>query len=158
MTEPFAPSGWEPPPPLRTASFRLAPLGPEHHDSDFLAWGSSIEHIRATPGFRPGGREDPWPYPMAPEENVADLERHHREFVAREAFAYTVLAPDADEVIGCVYMYPDRTGSAAAEVRCWVTASRAELDGELAEAVRDWIAAEFPWTSVRYPGRFGHPD
>ena len=154
---PFVPEGWSPPEPLRTASFRLAPLGPEHNASDHEAWGSSIDHIRATPGFQPGDREDPWPHPMSAEANLADLEMHAREFRDRDAFAYTVLAPetDADRVIGCLYIDPDDTGCAVAEVRCWVTAARADLDGVLASALRDWLAAEWPFASVRFPGRFG---
>ena len=154
---PFVPAGWSPPTPLRTESFRLAPLGPEHNESDHEAWGSSIEHIRATPGFAPAEREDAWPRPMSAESNLADLEMHAREFRDREAFAYTVLAPepDVDRVIGCVYIDPDAAGGAAADVRCWVTASSAELDGVLASALRSWLAAEWPFSSVRFPGRFG---
>ena len=152
----FAPAGWSPPTSLVAARFRLVPLGPEHNESDHAAWGGSIDHIRATPGFRPGEGHDSWPEPMSSESNLADLEMHAREFRERTAFTFTVLAPetDVDRVIGCVYMYPDRDGDAVAVVRCWVSASVAELDQPLAEAVRDWIAHDWPWASVRFPGRF----
>jgi hypothetical protein len=46
----------------------LEPLGPEHNEDDHEAWSSSIEHIRATPGFLDGR----WPSPMTLEENRAD--------------------------------------------------------------------------------------
>jgi len=155
-SEPFVPAGWSPPAPLVAADFRLAPLGPEHNESDHAAWGGSIDHIRATSGFHPGDRADPWPRPMSSESNLADLEKHAREFRDREAFAYTVLAPELteDRVIGCVYIHPDDTGEAVAEVRCWVTASRAHLDTVLADALRDWLASDaWPFASVRFPGR-----
>ena len=34
--------------------FRLEPLEPEHNERDHDAWMSSIDHIRATPGFGQG--------------------------------------------------------------------------------------------------------
>ena len=153
---PFVPDDWSLPVPLSTATFRLAPLGPEHNESDHAAWMSSIEHIRSTPGFRPQDRAGNWPVPMSLESNLADLEMHSREFHDRIAFAYTVLAPDTanDRVIGCVYIDPDDEGVAEATVRCWVTAPHADLDVSLAEALREWLAAEWPFSLVRFPGRF----
>lgn len=60
---------------------------------------SSIEHIHATAGFaQPDWAGDDWPTPMTLDQNLADLENHRREFVAGEAFAYSVL--DGDQVIG----------------------------------------------------------
>lgn len=154
MAEPFVPAGWALPDPLVTAAFRLAPLAPEHHERDHAAWSSSIDHIRATPGFAPGEwGPDSWPYPMPPEQNLADLEMHAREFADRVAFAYTVLDPITEDVIGCVYIDPDESGAADAQVRSWVTSSRAELDVPLADAVRAWLAADWPFASVRFPGR-----
>ena len=44
----------------RWDDLRLSPLGPEHNASDYAAWTSSIDHIRATPGFPDGS----WPHPM----------------------------------------------------------------------------------------------
>ena len=156
MAAPFVPAAWSPPDPLVTAEFRLAPLGAEHNESDHAAWSASIDHIRATPGFQPGDRTDPWPSPMSSEDNLGDLEMHAREFRDRDAFAYTVLAPglDEDRVIGCVYIDPDDTGEAVAEVRCWVTASHAHLDTVLADALREWLASDsWPFATVRFPAR-----
>ncbi len=47
----FVPPGFEPPPLLGTSQFRLEPLGPEHNEADYAAWTSSIDHIKAMPGF-----------------------------------------------------------------------------------------------------------
>jgi len=127
--------------------FRLEPLGPEHNEADHTAWTSSIDHIRATPGF-PYGQ---WP-PLAGlslGENLDDLEHHADDFERRVGFTYTVL-DDADRVIGCVYMYPSRTDPRVAQVRSWVSANRAELDLIVHDAVADWLATDWPFTDVRY--------
>ena len=34
-----------------TEQFRLEPLGPQHNDSDYEAWSSSVEHVHMTPGW-----------------------------------------------------------------------------------------------------------
>lgn len=54
MTRPFAPEDYEVPLTLTRHGFRLEPVGPQHNDADHRAWWSSIEHIRATPGFPAG--------------------------------------------------------------------------------------------------------
>lgn len=148
---PFVPPGFEPPRELVTERFRLEPLGPQHNESDHAAWTSSIEHIRATPGY-PDGR---WPPlgGMTLEENRADLERHAADFGARKGFTYTVLDPVSGDVIGCVYLYPSRSPEYEVEVQSWVRADRAELDGPLADAVAAWLAAEWPWRRVDRKGR-----
>jgi hypothetical protein len=111
---------------------------------------SSIEHIRATPGFASWG----WPpvQGMSLEENLRDLRRHADDFQRRVGFTYTVLDDDG-VVIGCVYIYPSRAEPDVAEVRSWVTASRAELDCVLHETVDGWLAADWPLTTVRYRNR-----
>lgn len=142
----------DPPVPLSTTWFRLEILAPVHNERDYEAWMSSIEHIHATAGFGlPDWAGDDWPMPMTLDQNLADLEQHRREFVAGEAFAYSVL--DGDDVIGCVYIDPDGTGAADAMVRSWVRASRAERDLDLAVEVDQWLREAWPLRSQRWPGR-----
>jgi hypothetical protein len=50
----FVPSGFVVPLALTTEQFRLEPLRPQHNDSDYEAWSSSVEHIRMTPGWETG--------------------------------------------------------------------------------------------------------
>lgn len=134
---------------LSTPRFRLVPLGPEHNASDHAAWMASIAHIRATPGFP---MKDGWPpvEGMSLEANLADLEQHAREFVEESRFAFTVLAPDRDEVIGCVYINPTDDGAA---VRSWVRADVAEVDPVLHAAVSEWLADAWPFPRVTYAPR-----
>lgn len=147
MAQPFVPDDFVVPLGLTGPGFRLEPLGPQHNESDHRAWMSSIDHIRATPGF-PDGR---WP-PVAGltlEENLRDLRRHAEDFERRVGFTYTVL-DDGDEVIGCVYIYPLEPDTRVAHVQSWVSSSRAELDLPLHDAVANWLATDWPFTEVRY--------
>jgi hypothetical protein len=142
----FVPDGFEPPRGLEASDFRLAPLGPEHNERDHEAWSSSIEHIRASPGYGP---DSSWPRPLTLAENLADLERHASDFAARTGFTYTVL--DAgDDVIGCVYVYPAKDDVHDASVQSWVRVSRAELDPVVRAAVAEWLANSWPFRSPLY--------
>lgn len=146
----FVPEGFQPPLSLIGEGFVLEPLGPQHNESDHAAWSSSIEHIRATPGYPDGD----WPPVdgMSLEENLADLRRHAADFAARRGFTFTVLDPLDGSVIGCVYLYPpEREGDVI--VQSWVRADRAELDEPLADAVAAWLAAEWPWENPDRGGR-----
>ena len=138
---PLVPPTFEVPVSLRTADFWLEPLGPQHNAADHDAWTSSIDHIRATPGFA----ED-WPPVggMSLDDNRADLQRHAEDFEQRTGFTYTVLDPADGDVIGCVYIYPSTREGFDVDVRSWVRADRAELDGPVAAAVADWLASEWP--------------
>jgi hypothetical protein len=147
MTEPFVPEYFDVPGGLDGTGFRLEPLGPGHNERDHEAWMSSIDHIRSTPGFPDGS----WPRPMTLAENLADLERHAGDFASRQGFTYTVL--DGEEVIGCVYIYPDKTGATGAEVQSWVRASRAEMDIPVWDAVRAWLEDRWPFGSYIYASR-----
>src|SRR5690349_24259368 len=96
--EMFVPPEFDPPTSLVTDDFRLEPLGPQHNEADHAAWTSSIEHIRATPGYADGS----WPPAggMTLEENLADLRRPAADFTRRRGFTFTVLDPGDDYVIG----------------------------------------------------------
>jgi hypothetical protein len=146
---PFVPAGFVPPRALAADRFRLEPLGPQHNEPDYAAWTSSMEHIRATPGWE----TESWPDGRSLDDNLRDLERHARDFENRAGFTYTVLDPATDDVVGCVYVYPDKSGKHDAKVLSWVRASRAGLDVPLWRAVSDWLAAEWPFERVAYAER-----
>ena len=57
-----------------------------------------------------------------------------------------------DDVIGCVYIYPDEDGEHDAHVRSWVRADRAHLDPVLRKTVMDWLRSEWPFADIRYAG------
>jgi hypothetical protein len=149
MSEPFVPHDFEPPAALDQPAFELRPLGPEHNDSDYAAWTSSIEHIHATPGFVGGS----WPRPMTLEENHGDLVRHAADFAARSGFTYTVLQPGTETVIGCVYIYPSPTPDHDVRVRSWVRVADAELDAVLHRAIVAWLAVAWRFERIDYAAR-----
>jgi hypothetical protein len=123
----FVPEDFAVPDGLIAGDFRLTPLGAQHNEADYAAWTSSIEHIRATPGFRKGN----WPRQMSLADNLRDLQRHARDFAERRGFTYTVLSTGTGDVIGCVYIYPPRQGPGDGErrlrasVQSWVRADHA---------------------------------
>lgn len=144
MTD-FVPPEFTVPTEVPLGDLRLLPLGPEHNAGDYAAWTSSIDHIRATPGFPWGS----WPVSMTADANRQDLERHAEDFRQRRGFTYTVLDP-AGEVVGCVYIYPSRNENVDAQVRSWVRADRAGDDVPLRQALRDWLR-EWPFRTVEFP-------
>jgi hypothetical protein len=149
--EPFVPDDFDPPRELRRPEFHLVPLGAEHNESDHAAWTSSIAHIGATPGLESWG----WPPAegMSLEANRRDLERHARDFDERTGFTFTVLRPGTEEVIGCVYIYPAKDRRGVAQVRSWVRADVAELDGPLHGAVSRWLNERWPFAHALFADR-----
>jgi hypothetical protein len=147
MSKTFVPLGFEPPMSLAEDGFRLEPLGPEHNERDHAAWMSSIEHIRATPGFE----DTTWPTPMSLADNLGDLERHAQDFRERSGFTYSVL--DGEEVVGCVYIYPSKSDGDDAKVQSWVRESRADLDIPLWRAVSGWLERDWPFEHPAYAPR-----
>ncbi len=64
---------------------------------------SSIEHIRATPGFA----DRDWPKVMGlPTTSTTCASTE--DFRLGKGFTYAVLDPADGDVIGCVYVYPPR--------------------------------------------------
>src|SRR3954468_9410305 len=100
----FVPPGFDPPTSLVTDRFRLEPLGPQHNEADHLAWMSSIELIRATPGYPHGD----WPRPsgMSVEEDYSHVRRDAGDFTKGSGLAFAVLDTVDEDVIGCVYLCP----------------------------------------------------
>jgi hypothetical protein len=147
MKDQLVPKDFDVPAGLDGLGFRLEPLGPEHNERDHEAWMSSIDHIRSTPGWA----ESTWPAPMTLAENLRDLEAHAHDFADRQGFTYSVL--DGHEVIGCVYIYPDRTGGSDVEVRSWVRMSRAEMDVPVWHGVSTWLEESWPFDRVVYAER-----
>ena len=147
----FVPPGFRPPTALATGQFRLEPLGPQHNHADHAAWTSSIDHIRSTPGYPAGN----WPPPggMTLEQNLSDLRRHADDFARAVGFTFTVLDPHDNDVIGCVYLYPSTSEACDVRVQSWVRADRDALDVPLADAVAQWLAADWPWERLDRRGR-----
>jgi hypothetical protein len=147
----FVPDHFAAPVALDGGWCRLRPLSVTDNESDFAAWHSSIEHIRATPGYG----DQSWPtleYTRA--QNHEDLARHEADFAARRGFTYTVLCTTTGDVIGCVYIYTPRDPEVSdADVKSWVRADHAARDGDLFRLVSAWLSEHWPFTRVSYAAR-----
>lgn len=146
MPESFAvPEGLEHP------DFRLRKLTEDLTRSDYEAVMATRQRLRA---HSPNG----WPrIGFTLEENRADLIRHETEFDARIAFAYSVLAPATDEVIGCVYIKP--SSSADAEVYLWMREKEhtAGMTPELFVTVQAWLSRCWPFATIDFVRREYYP-
>ena len=112
---------------------------------------SSIEHLQTT--FT---RSTGWPHEgLTSEDAVKDMETEQGRFAARTSFAYAVLTPDGKRERGCIYVNPSPVEGHDAMVRLWVTKAEfdAGFDAELYAWTQDWIAKEWPFDTVAYPGR-----
>lgn len=144
----FVPPEFDVPVSFDGPGFRLEPLGEQHNERDYGAWMSSIEHVRATPGF---GADRDWPVAMSLDANRADLVGHDRDFENRVGFTYSIL--DGEAVIGCVYIYPSTEPEHDANVSSWVRASRSEMDPVVYRALAAWLRDAWPFESPRYAER-----
>ena len=146
---PFVPAEFAVPSELSTANFTLRMLSVDDVEKDFEAVTSSAERLsRVWP-------DSGWPAGLTLRQNLIDLGWHEKEFQNRTSFAYTMVAPDESEVLGCVYFYPTDKAGCDAEVFLWVRESEVadDLDKELFEVVQRWLASDWPFENPAYPGR-----
>jgi hypothetical protein len=146
---PFIPTEFEVPAKLETKEFRLRMLTVNDVVKDYDAVTTSVEHLKT---IWPGGT---WPEGLTIEQNLIDLGWHQKEFQRRRSFAYTVVTPTESKVIGCVYINP--TPKRGYDVAVYLWARQSELAGGLESrlyaAVRDWMAKDWPFKKVAFPGR-----
>jgi len=131
--------------------FVLVPLGPDLVEVDYAAYMSSIEHLQQT-----FSRSTGWPHPgITADEAMADMENEAARFAARTSFAYGVLTPDGTRERGSLYVSRSPVPGYGAMVRMWVTKDEydAGFDAELYRWAQGWIAQEWPFARVAFPGR-----
>lgn len=121
--------GFDVPPPLQAAGWRLAPLHPDLAELDYSAFRSC--RARLVSELQWNG----WPGPaFTLADNVADLTMHHTEFRRNEAYAYSVLGPE--RCLGCIYIEPWGGG---AQLAFWVVDDALSIEGEVVAAVLGWL-------------------
>jgi hypothetical protein len=146
---PFVPDDFTIPLKLETGEFRLRMLTVNDVVKDYDAVMTSVEHLKTV---WPGGE---WPDGLTFEQDLIDLGWHQKEFQIRRSFAYTVVTPSESMVTGCVYINPTRKRGYDAVVYLWARQSELAggLETRLYAAVREWIAKEWPFRKVAFPGR-----
>lgn len=148
---PLVPASFAVPTLVEAGGFKLVPLGPDLVKIDYDAYMSSIEHLQQT--FT---RSTAWPHPgITDAEAMIDMQTEQARFAQRKSFAYAVLTPDGKRERGCVYVQPSPVPGYGAVVRMWVTKAEydAGFDSELQAWVMQWVAREWPFAKVAYPGR-----
>ena len=125
------------------AEFVLRMLERSDAEADYEAVMESAERLRR-------GSPHGWPRPgFTLEENRDDLARHQAEFESGVAFAYTMVDPADENVLGCLYINPST--SADADVYMWVRDSHAPaLTDTLFKAVDNWLEEQWPFEKVNY--------
>lgn len=133
---------------LETERFRLRMLTIHDLELDFAAVTSSTGHLQTI-------WNNDWPQGLTLEQNLIDLGWHQKEFQRRSSFAYTVVSLDESQVLGCVYIYPSTRSRFDAEVYLWARSSElaSGLELELEVRVRNWLAEQWPFQKVAWPGR-----
>jgi hypothetical protein len=149
-TPDLVPSTTEVPTRVDADEFTIRPLTVDDAARDYEAVTASAERIRGT-----FGPEDDWPAAdLTAAQNRIDVAWHHKEFQRRDAFTYAVTDRDETAELGCVYVQPTRADYDAA-VYVWVADSAIErgVDEAIVDRVRRWIADDWPFDAVAYPGR-----
>jgi hypothetical protein len=150
--KPLLPPDFEMPTDLETSRFVLRMLTIHDLVKDYDAVMSSVDHLKSTYS---NVNNRNWPDCLTLENNLIDLAWHQREFTIRRSFAYKVVSPDESAYLGCIYINPTLKRDYDAMVMFWVRASELDsgLDDELFNAVKIWIAENWPFKRVAYPGR-----
>ena len=134
---------------LKTDQFTFVVLGPSVGNEDYEAVMSSRNRLRQV-----FNENDRWPEDsMTFESNIKDLVQHEAEYNNREGFAYAVLSAFNSRYIGCVYLYPTAVPGFSCEVYLWVRDSGINLDDDLFNQTKRWLAEAWPFQQCAFPGR-----
>jgi hypothetical protein len=149
-SRPIVPAGFVVPDRLETEGFLLRPLTVHDVIRDYDAVMSSSAELKGR--MKDGST---WPDGLTLEENLIDLAWHQREFTIRHSFAFTVLSPAEDRCLGCCYIYPAEDPGFDASAFYWARQSRIgdTADVALGDAFRGWLARDWPFRRVTFPGR-----
>lgn len=147
---------------LRTEEFFLRPIAASDAAIDHAAVMETREELRLW-------EQSTWPADdFTVEANREDLEGLERRHVEHHAFTYTVLSPDGDKCLGCVYIFPTTAAFLAkstvtpvgrevwddvdAVVYFWARRSmmQAGMDGRLLTALRRWFDTEWAFERIVY--------
>jgi RimJ/RimL family protein N-acetyltransferase len=143
---------------LETEDLHLEMLAPEHVELDYDAFMSSIERLQLWSGGR-------WPHEgFTLDENMQDMVMHRDEFLAREAFTYTVQNGARERCEGCVYIYPLFSGKptdaagvselpeSTPRVTWWVRddALGRDLDHQLIDGLVQWFRDDWRFDAVTF--------
>ncbi len=147
---PIVPADFIVPERLETPDFILRPLTVHDLVRDYDAVMSSAAELKE---MLAGATS--WPSGLTLEGNLIDLGWHQKEHGLRHSFAFTVVSPDGERCLGCCYIFPSSDPAFDVDARYWARQSRIgdPADVALGEAFRGWLARDWPFQRVAFPGR-----
>ncbi|WP_373188113.1 hypothetical protein [Halopseudomonas sp.] len=128
----------------------LVPAAPLWVELDYAAVMTSREQLQGL-----FGAGDAWPpADLTQADDEADLTWHEREFAQGYSFAYSLLSHDRLRCMGCVYVYPTANPEHDAEAYIWASTTEPdELRSAVLEELTQWLAQDWPFTALAWPGR-----
>lgn len=122
-----------------------------------------VHGINASLDLIPKTRGGNWPTgPVTEDENYVDLVWHECEFRDRKSLTY-IARDTTGAYLGCCYLYPlgsrtpldEQLLDRDVDVSWWVTpdAYHAGLYTQVYDALRHWLATEFPFWQPHYSNR-----
>lgn len=154
MVEKLVPDNFDVPESFIQPEFIIRKLMFDDAKLDYKAVMSSVDIIKKTRG-------GDWPSKdLSFEDDQIDLGCHQREFEHRSSFAYTVMSPDENKCLGCLYLYPpgyrnekSRTGDV--DVSFWVTQEAYDegLYLSLYNTLDNWLRTSWPFKKIVYTNK-----
>ena len=148
---PFVPPEFVLPEVVECDGFVLRPIHVNDAVIDYDAVMTSIDTIRDTYWRAPGWPQDD----LSLMQDLIDLAWHTKERQFRTSFVYIPVSLDGKVQLGAVYIDPSVKEGFDANIQIWVRGSEATtgFDERLYQTVREWIARDWPFEKVAYPGR-----
>ena len=150
QSKPFVPADFKVPTILENQYFRIRMLTINDAIKDYDMEMSSKDHLHEMfPDWN-------WPPDdMSLEQELIDLGWHQKEFQRRRSFVYTVISLDESIILGCVRINPTTKADYDANIDMWVRTSVLDkgYDKILFDMVKQWVAKDWPFKKVAYPGR-----
>ncbi|WP_064744147.1 hypothetical protein [Actinomadura oligospora] len=139
--------------------FRIRPITVHDAMRDYFAVMDSLDALRERFHAEWG-----WPHPdLTAEQALVDVAWMQKEGQLRRQFTYVVTTPDEERQLGRIHVLPaerDAEDGAQAVLLFWVRSGgdHPGLGKELAEFVRHWVDASWPFEAVRILDPDGGPS
>ena len=145
----FVPKDFKAPFQVKTEFGVVKKLTVKDAEKDYKAVMSNKEELRQV-----FCDNDDWPSDdMTLEENIEDLQEHEQEFDNNEGFTYTILDPNEDVCIGCLYIFPFPHGVYDSRVFYWLIKEYKDIEMQLRDFIDQWLSDSFQLNHPAYPGR-----
>jgi hypothetical protein len=148
----FVPADFQVPNGIPCPGGTLRLLDMDYLAQDFDAYMSSIERIQRAFDYE----VETWPYRgLSMRLALADAAYCEWEHYCRTSFSYCVFTENDVRHLGCIYIHQTAHPQAEAQVMTWTRADGIPegLDDDLFAFAKDWVARDWPFETLVYPGR-----